>query len=265
MQINDAQKESFRTNGFMIVEDFLTGEELDAARAACDAEVERSAREMREQGVSENGINVLDRKYFILNARLRRPDLRRIVFSGKTEAVCRATIGETAYLHNEQFVVKMMDRATSFAWHQDSGYSVYSGGAARHEPYVTCWLALDDMSAANGTISVLPFPRHEPSRELLEHTWSQEVNAYVGYEGGDEGDLVEVPAGTLVAFSSRLLHKSGANTTARPRRSYFVAFTPTLFLHGDASKGVYSQGEPVIVDGAPRWAESLRAGAAGAN
>ena len=261
MQIGETQRDSFRTNGFMIVEGFLTGDELDAARAACDAEVERSANEMREQGISENGINVLDRKYFIINARRRRPELREIVFSGKTEAVCRATIGETAYLHNEQFVVKMMDQATSFAWHQDSGYSVYSGGAAHHKPYVTCWIALDDMSAANGTISVLPFPRYEPSRNILEHRWSQEVNAYVGFDGDDEGDLVEVPAGTLVAFSSRLLHRSGANTTARPRRSYFVAFTPTLFLHADSSKGVYSQGEPVIVDGTPRWAAARKDGA----
>jgi hypothetical protein len=28
-----------------------------------------------------------------------------------------------------------------------------------------------------------------------------------------------------------------------------VAYTPTLFTHGDASKGVYSSGEPLVVDG----------------
>lgn len=71
----------------------------------------------------------------------------------------------------------------------------------------------------------------------------------VGYKGDDQGDLVEVPAGTLVAFSSLLLHKSGANTTDRPRRSYFIAFTPELFLHSDNSKGIYSSGEPVVRDG----------------
>ena len=251
--IGEKQQRSFREQGFMIVEAFLSDSELELVRTACDAQVERVATEMRRNGITENGINVLDRKYFINNARVERPELASVIFSEKTEALCRATIGETAYLHNEQFVVKMMDKDTTFAWHQDSGYSVYKGGAASHDPYVTCWIALDDMSERNGTISVLPFPRYERSREIVEHSWSDEHNAMIGYRGDDEGDLVEVPAGTLVAFSSRLLHKSGANTTDRPRRSYFVAFTPTLFRHADESKGVYSQADPLIVAGERRW------------
>src|SRR3546814_17430054 len=122
----------------------------------------------------------------------------------------------------------MTDTATRFAWHQDIGYSVYQGGAEEHKPYVTFWVALDDMSSANGTISVLPYPR-SPSRGLIKHVWKNEVNAMVGYDGEDEGDLVEVKAGSLVVFSSFLLHKSGANTTTNPRRSYFVAFPTELF------------------------------------
>jgi len=250
---DEAQRQSFTKHGFMIVPEFLDDAELELVRSACDHEVERVAQDMRSSGVSQRGINILDRKYFISNARLQRPELGRVIFSDKTEAICRAIIGDTAYLHNEQFVVKMMDQATSFAWHQDSGYSVHEGGAAPHEPYLTFWIALDDMSEANGTISVMPFTRHAPSREILKHNWSDEAHAMVGYDGDDPGDLVEVPAGTLVLFSSRLLHRSGPNTTPRPRRSYFVAFTPTLFLHQDESKGVYSQGDPLIENGQARW------------
>ena len=120
--------------------------------------------------------------------------------------------------------------------------------AVRHKPYVTCWVALDDMSAANGTISIFPFGR-SPLRGLMEHPWEASVNGMVGYDGDDEGDLVEVPAGTLVAFSSFLLHKSGPNTTERPRRSYFIAYTPELFAHADPAKGVYNSGEPLLQDG----------------
>ncbi len=139
----------------------------------------------------------------------------------------------------------MSDISTAFAWHQDIGYSVFQGGAARHKPYVTCWIALDDMSSKNGTISIFPFER-APSSELIEHHWEHEVNAMVGYDGDDPGDLLEVSTGTLVAFSSFLLHKSGANTTNRPRRSYFIAFTPELFTYANTAKGVYSSGEKVL-------------------
>src|SRR5690606_23194315 len=106
---------------------------------------------MRARKLDEDRINVLGKKYFVLSARKTHPELLPLIFSEKAADVCRATLGDTAYLHNEQFVVKMSDTDTSFAWHQDSGYSVYSGGAAPHEPYLTCWIALDDMSEANGT------------------------------------------------------------------------------------------------------------------
>lgn len=248
MRISDEQRHQYAEEGYMIVPGFLNPEDLEIVRFACDGSIAEKEAEMRSRGVNEDGINVLGRKYFIPNAHKSYRDLMRVIFSAKAADVCRATIGGNAYLHNEQFVVKLNDKETSFAWHQDSGYSVYRGGAARHKPYVTCWVALDDMSAANGTISILPFSR-SPLRGLMEHTWEASVNAMVGYHGDDEGDLVEVPAGTLVAFSSFLLHKSGPNTTERPRRSYFIAYTPELFRYVDPVKGVYNSGEPLLQDG----------------
>ena len=73
-------------------------------------------------------------------------------------------------------LVKAAEQGTRFSWHQDSGYSVYDGGAERHAPYLTCWLALDDMSEENGTISLLPYSR-AGTNELVEHWWSDEASA----------------------------------------------------------------------------------------
>lgn len=248
MRIIENQKNQYREEGFMIVPEFLENEELEMARSICNTKIAETEKEMLEKGVEKDRINVLGKKYFIHQPHKTHPSLENIIFSDKVAEVCKTTIGDTAFLHSEQFVVKMTDSNTNFAWHQDSGYSVYQGGAEPHKPYLTCWIALDDMSKKNGTISVLPFSR-SPSCKLIKHTWDDDLSAMVGYDGEDDGDLVEVPAGTLVAFSSFLLHKSGANSTDRPRRSYFIAFTPELFLHSDKSKGVYSSGEPVIKNG----------------
>ena len=256
MKITNAQKEHYRQEGFMIVPDFLNAAELEAVRKACDQSIHDLESEMRAKGVTRDRINVLGKKYFVLNPRKQQTVLSDIVFSEKAAEVCGATIGDKAYLHNEQFVVKMTDTDTSFAWHQDSGYSVYQGGAARHKPYITFWIALDDMSVSNGTISVLPFSR-AGSKDLVEHVWVEEQNAMVGYQGEDPGDPVEVTAGTLVAFSSFLFHKSGANMTNKPRRSYFVAYTPELFTHADVSKGIYSSGEPLLVNGNVSLAQNI--------
>jgi ectoine hydroxylase-related dioxygenase (phytanoyl-CoA dioxygenase family) len=246
--INSRQKEQYKEDGFTIVPDFLNSDDLKLVRSICDVRIKEIEEEMESKGIVQDRINVLGKKYFIINTRKKYPEINDIIFNEKTAEVCKATIGDTAYLHNEQFVVKMMDTNTNFAWHQDSGYSVYQGGAALHKPYLTCWIALDDMSKANGTISVLPFSR-SPSRNLIEHKWDQDSNAMVGYYGNDPGDLVEVNAGTLVAFSSFLLHKSGANLTNRPRRSYFIAFTPDLFTYADDPNKLYNSGEPFLQRG----------------
>jgi ectoine hydroxylase-related dioxygenase (phytanoyl-CoA dioxygenase family) len=248
MKINETQKENYLNEGFLIVPDFLNTSELNTIRKICDTSISEVENEMKSRKITHDRINVLGKKYFIKDVRKKHPELNEIIFNKKTAEVCKATIGDTAFLHNEQFVVKMKDSSSNFAWHQDSGYSVYQGVAAPHKPYLTCWIALDDMSEANGTISVLPFSR-SPSRELIEHKWDKNLNAMVGYIGEDQGDLVEVAAGTLVAFSSFLLHKSGANLTSNPRRSYFIAFTPELFAYANDSQKIYSSGEPLILNG----------------
>jgi len=238
--VSDEAVARYRREGFAIFEGAVTGEELSLAREICAEAVAWKEVELRRAGLREDGINLLGRRYFVSRYREREPRLDRILFGATTEAICRALLGENAWLHNEQFVVKLEDPQSSFAWHQDSGYTVYEGGAERHEPYLTCWLALDDMSEENGTVSILPFSR-SGTRELIEHWWSDEANAMIGYAGDDRGDPVIVPAGTIVAFSSFTLHRSGCNATSRPRRSYFMAFTPALFPYADRSRGaVYS-------------------------
>lgn len=241
----------FFEEGYMILPNALSASELALLRDGCTAAIENQEARMRAAGKTEDGINLLGRRYFISGFREKHPALDQVIFGRLAEAACRATIGKTAYLHNEQFVVKLRDRESNFAWHQDSGYSVFRGGAAIHEPYLTCWLALDDMSVANGTIYVLPYSR-AGTKYLLDHRWCEEANAMVGYSGDDPGDPVEVPAGSLVAFSSFLLHRSGPNTTDKPRRSYFIAYTPTLFTYQDVAKGVYSPCGEAFLKGGQR-------------
>ena len=84
----------------------------------------------------------------------------------------RATLGETDYLFNEQYVVKAAEKGLKFGWHQDSGFVGYT-----HRPYLSCWCAIDDVTVENGTVYLLPYSR-AGTRELVESktrrptTWS---------------------------------------------------------------------------------------------
>jgi len=92
-------------------------------------------------------------------------------------------------------------------------------GRHAHLPYLTCWVALDDMTEANGTVYLLPYSR-AGSRDVVKHVRDEKSNDLVGYFGDDPGDPVLVPAGSIACFSSTLLHRSGINATDRMRRVY---------------------------------------------
>ena len=156
--VTSAQRAQFRSEGYFVVESALDAELLDIARSACDQARAALERDMRERGENRHdNISILGSRYFLRKSRERYPELRRVLFNETTATLCRATIGETAWLQNEQFVVKLREPTSTFPWHQDSGYNVYRGGAERHLPYVTLWLALDDVGHSNGTISLLPW------------------------------------------------------------------------------------------------------------
>ena len=261
--VTSAQREQFRSEGYFVVEGALDAELLGIAQLACDRARSALERDLRERGENRHdNISILGSRYFLRKSRERYPELRRVLFNDTTAALCRATIGDTAWLQNEQFVVKLREPTSTFPWHQDSGYNVYRGGAERHPLYVTLWVALDDVSRANGTISLLPWSVVGDG-ELLEHRWDEATESWVGYDGDEQGVEIEAPAGSIVCFSSLSLHRSAPNTTERPRRSYVMQYTPTLFRRANDFSSVrggtlvdlrsaghtFSDGDPFLLDG----------------
>ena len=157
--------------------------------------------------------------------------------------VCQATLGDTAYLFWEQYVVKGAEEGMKFSWHQDSGYVGYPD----HRPYLTCWCALDDMTIENGTVHILPFS-HSGIRSWVQHIREEGSNDLVGYFGKDKGVAAIVPAGSIVAFTSINFHSSGNNTTQKPRRAYLAQYSAEPILSRDGSR-LWGNAEPFVVDG----------------
>ena len=73
-------------------------------------------------------------------------------------------------------------------------------------------------------------------------------NDKVGYFGSDPGITVEVPAGSIVAFTSLNFHSSGTNTTNRMRRVYLAQYSPEPIRSADGSK-LWGNAEPLLLNG----------------
>ena len=233
----EAQREQFATQGYAVFERVLVGELLDLLREQCAAFVAREDARMDAKGVDSLGLSHRGKRYFANECQREAPALRKMLFNETMADVCRATLGDDAYFFFDQYVVKGPEGGLPFGWHQDSGYVVGNGGPVDHAPYLTCWCPLDDATLENGTVRVLPFSEAPLSRDwILPHERQPRTNDLVGWKGNEEGVVLEVPAGSVVAFSSHLLHTTGANMTDAMRRVYLAQYTPEVMLNPGTRK-----------------------------
>ncbi len=221
MHISEEQRCQYRNEGYMFLENAIPHEQVEGLRDECQRYIARYDAEMEAKGVTVQGINHYKKRYFISRRGLESPTITDFLFGERMAEVCRATLGDTAYLFHEQYVVKFAEVGTRFGWHQDSGYVGHY-----HRPYLSCWCALDDMSIENGTVSVLPYSAIGMTPDdLYDHTIEDASNDKIGYRGDHPGVPAIVPAGTIVVFSSRTFHRSGPNTTSRIRRCYLAQYS----------------------------------------
>jgi ectoine hydroxylase-related dioxygenase (phytanoyl-CoA dioxygenase family) len=244
--VTAAQQAQFKQEGYFVLERVVPEEHLRMMREECMRLVAEYDAAFAGNGGKRDGINAQGR-YFIAK-RYRETSLGEFIFSDLMADICRATLGDTAHLFYEQFVVKGPEKGGKFSWHQDSGYL----HPIPHQPYVTCWVTLDDVTEANGTVYLLPYSRAQ-GRGLVEHVTNAETNDKEGYFGPDPGDPVVVPAGSIAVFSSLVFHRSGTNSTPHWRRVYLPQYSAEPLRQPDGS--LIHFGAPIWLNGERRYGE----------
>jgi ectoine hydroxylase-related dioxygenase (phytanoyl-CoA dioxygenase family) len=239
--VTDHHRAAFGQDGFAVLERAVPPEDLELLRGECQRFIDARDEEMDRLGVDTISLDHRGQRYFV-HAYGHSPEIERFVTSGVMVQIARALLGATVYLFNEQYVVKAAERGMRFSWHQDSGFIDYA-----HQPYLSCWIALDDVSEANGTLYLLPYSR-AGTREVMAHRRDEATNDRIGYVGDDPGDAIVVPAGSVVCFSSTVLHRSGANKTNAMRRAYLVQYSAEPILTEDGSEPRHLA-VPVLIEG----------------
>ena len=226
--VSEQQAMQFREEGYFVLERVIPEGHLEALRSECQQFIDERDAEMDRLGVEKLDLDHKGKRYFV-HAYEGSERVREFLFSELMAEVVRATLGESAYLFNEQYVVKAAEKGLKFGWHQDSGFVGYP-----HRPYLSCWCALDDVTVENGTVYLLPYSR-AGTRELVEHVKDEETNDLVGYFGDDPGEPVVAPAGSMACFSSVCFHRSGANESDQPRRVYLAQYSAEPIMTEDGS------------------------------
>lgn len=230
LHITEEQKRKYQDDGFFILEKVIPEEELELIRKECMELIFEQDKEMDRLGVTELNLSRKNSRYFVFNSYKDRPHLGKFIFSDRMAEICKATIGDTAYLFWEQFVVKGTDKkGAEFTWHQDSGYVDHI-----HKPYVNAWIPLDDVNEENGTVALLPYSL-AGTKEKIEHKPVPGTNDREGYFGSEKGVLANCSAGSIVVFSSTTFHRSGPNSTDKMRRAWALQYSPEIIYEADGS------------------------------
>lgn len=147
---------------------------------------------------------------------------RRSELTGRVASI----LGEDLFLWRARPFLKppRSGRDSIVPWHQDRY-------ALPLEPMVACsaWLAVDDVDADNGAMSVIPGSH----RELVPHVPAEpgqmfEEQAHPDWVDASRARPIELRAGQFVLFSDRLLHRSDPNRSRRRRFGLALRILPPL-------------------------------------
>lgn len=206
----------FRRDGFAVFPDALGEQDLRDLRDACTTLLDEP---VDDGGNGRHKIGLGHARRFLAHRHEEFPAVEAFLLSDRIGAIVSQCLGSPGYLFNEQFVVKGSGTGASFAWHQDGAYVGFD-----HKPYLTVWIALDDTTEENGCVYLLPRDL-DTDPDLDPHEWLEASNELNGYTGDSPGLPMTCPAGTIVAFSSLTLHRSGENRTTAPRRAYVCQYS----------------------------------------
>jgi ectoine hydroxylase-related dioxygenase (phytanoyl-CoA dioxygenase family) len=243
-ELSDEQIASYRENGFIVLEGFLTPEETEHWRDTTQEAVDQRLASLQNatngmvSGVSDSVAELEENRlkansadpdsYYsqvftqCLKLAETHPGMRELMFDkrlGKLIATLAGVDGIRIW-HDQALFKPPFGNPT--AWHLDNPYWSFSSPNA-----LSIWVALDDATKDNGCLYYIPG----------SHKTATYKNVGIGK---NQGDLFKVypqwreinpvacpaPAGSAVIHNGLTAHGAGANMTNRPRRAMTCAYMP---------------------------------------
>lgn len=226
---SQAEIASYRENGFVVLEEFLSGSEADLWHEACgDAVRQRDGRRLPQDAGAYDPFFTRPGEYYdrvfrqSINLWMTHRGVRGLVLDpalGRVATDLAGVPGVRIWL--DQALIKE-EFAHPTSYHLDVPYWSFTSADA-----VTIWIALDDASTANGCLCYLPGTHHERRSDNVEI--GPEIGALFRvypHWGSIEPVFCPVRRGSAVAHNGLVAHGAGANMTSRRRFAMTIAFMP---------------------------------------
>jgi ectoine hydroxylase-related dioxygenase (phytanoyl-CoA dioxygenase family) len=227
MRLSSDQKQFFRENGYLAVENAVPTERVAAMRQRIEALCERwDSEEARRLGMQQEkriagAVATVEtpqtvRKFSDLVS--HEPEFKAHAAAPGLLDMVADLIGTPISLYADQALLKPPLVGSEKLLHQDNAYF----RVVPDEAVITCWCALDDATIENGCMYYVPGTHR---LGIVEHEAIRGTPHLVPKEYGTE-DAVAVPirAGGVIFHHACTLHYSPANNTPLWRRAFVCHF-----------------------------------------
>lgn len=219
----------YQRDGFLVIEDFLTPEELESWRSALnEAVAKRNGDKLPgRKEVYGNGDDS-DKAYFdnvfdqLINLWVDNEKMREIMLDprlGKMAAQLAGVDGIRIW-HDQALIKKPWANPTS--WHLDTPYWSFSDRKA-----LSIWVALDDATYENGCLFFIPGSCHKTGFENpgIGKNMGAIFTAYPDFINS-KSVAAPMKAGSCSFHNGLTIHGAHANMTPGYRRAMTCAYMP---------------------------------------
>ena len=230
-QITEGQIDSYQKNGFVIIEDFLSSNELDDWRGAvAEAIQEREGRKFPDKDVKigeDDGINE-DADYYgkvfdqLLNLWQTNERMKNIMWDERIgQMAAQLSRQDGIRIWHDQTLIKR-PWANPTAWHLDTPFWSFD-----HREALSIWVALDDATLENGCLFFIPGSHKKTTFENPGITKNMDAvfDFYPQFKQSHSVPAV-MKAGSCSFHNGLCIHGAHANMTPGFRRAMTCAYMP---------------------------------------
>lgn len=243
--LDAAQRASYEKNGFLLMPELFSQDEVSYLFDAMQAMREDFTHADRKEVIAEPGSGEVRS---IFNVHRLNDIFANLVRDPRVLNVAREILGSEVYIHQSRINYKPGFTGKEFYWHSDfETWHSEDGMPAMRA--LSCSILLTDNSECNGPLMLIPGSHHHyvscmgetPDENYKKSLKKQEVGVpdpillrYLADMGGITSCAGK--AGSVVFFDCNTMHGSNGNITPYPRSNVFFVYN-SIANQLDAPKG----------------------------
>lgn len=226
------QIEQYRTDGFIQLNDVVTGTELKRFRESVEHAVAEETKEDQRPASEKTAYEQL----FIQKVNLwqRHPEVKEFVFSKKFANIAAQLSGCAVRLWHDQALFKEPKTGAKTPWHQDTHYWPHQ----HKKDQLSIWIALKDATIENGCMSFLPGTQKLDSVQAVNLSNPQDVFELAPELRNIKPRTVELKAGSCTFHNGLTFHFAGPNRTDSMREAIAILYMPSDTKYSGTNKHI---------------------------